>query len=74
VIHGVTGLLVDDDRPESVAAALRALLAEPARATAMGRAGLERARALYGPDAHAARVEEIYAAAMRRRHAGGPRA
>jgi glycosyltransferase involved in cell wall biosynthesis len=74
VVHGVTGLLVDDDRPESVAAALRALLAEPARATAMGRAGLERARALYGPDAHAARVEEIYAAAMRRRHAGGPRA
>jgi glycosyltransferase involved in cell wall biosynthesis len=74
VVHGVTGLLVDDDRPESVAAALRALLAEPARATAMGRAGLERARALYGPDAHAARVEEIYAAAMKRRHAGGPRA
>jgi glycosyltransferase involved in cell wall biosynthesis len=74
VVHGVTGLLVDDDRPESVAAALRALLAEPARAAAMGRAGLERARSLYGPDAHAARVEEIYAAAMKRRHAGGPRA
>ncbi|HEY7039963.1 MAG TPA: glycosyltransferase family 4 protein [Methylomirabilota bacterium] len=74
VVHGVTGLLVDDDRPESVAAALRALLAEPARASAMGRAGLERARALYGPEAHAARVEEIYAAAIRRWEAGGPRA
>ena len=73
VIHGVTGLLVDDDRPESVAAALRSLLAEPARAISMGRAGLERARTLYGPDAHAARVEEIYAAAIRRRGAG-PRA
>lgn len=72
VVHGVTGLLVDDDRPESVAAALRALLAEPERAVAMGRAGRERARVLYGPDAHAARVEEIYAAALRRRGAAGP--
>ncbi|HEX7217557.1 MAG TPA: glycosyltransferase family 4 protein, partial [Methylomirabilota bacterium] len=72
VVHDVTGLLVDDDRPESVAAALRALLDDPARAAAMGRAGLERARALYGPDAHAARVEEIYAAARRRRGPAGP--
>jgi glycosyltransferase involved in cell wall biosynthesis len=43
-----------------VAAALRALLAEPARAAAMGEAGRERARALFAPDAHAARVERIY--------------
>ncbi|MEX2220942.1 MAG: glycosyltransferase family 4 protein [Candidatus Rokuibacteriota bacterium] len=60
VVHGVTGLLVDDDQPESVAAALRALVAEPERAAAMGRAGRERARAIYGSDAHAARVEGIY--------------
>ncbi len=69
VVHGVTGLLVDDDRPESVAAALRALLAEPERAAAMGRAGRERARALYGSDAHAARVERIYGEALRLRRA-----
>ena len=67
VVHGVTGLLVDDDRPESVAAALRTLLAEPQRAAAMGRAGLERARSLYGPDAHAARMEEVYRNAVTRR-------
>jgi starch synthase len=67
VLHGVTGLLVDDDRPESVAEALRALIAEPERAVAMGRAGRERARALYGADAHAARVEEIYGSALRLR-------
>ena len=67
VLHGITGLLVDDDQPESVAAALRALLAEPERAVAMGRAGRERARALYGSDAHAARVEEIYERALRLR-------
>jgi glycosyltransferase involved in cell wall biosynthesis len=67
VVHGVTGLLVDDDRPESVAAALRALIAEPERAVAMGKAGRERARARYGSDAHAARVEEIYESALRSR-------
>ncbi|HSL50760.1 MAG TPA: glycosyltransferase family 4 protein [Candidatus Deferrimicrobiaceae bacterium] len=65
VVHGVTGLLVDDDRPESVAAALRALVAEPERAAAMGRAGRERARARYGSDAHAARVEGVYERALR---------
>ncbi len=67
VLHGVTGLLVDDDQPESVAGALRALIAEPERAVAMGRAGKERARALYGSDAHAARVAEIYESALRLR-------
>jgi glycosyltransferase involved in cell wall biosynthesis len=54
VVHGVTGLLVDDDRPESVAAALRVLVARPEQAAAMGRAGRERARTLFGSDAHAA--------------------
>jgi len=68
VLHGVTGLLVDDDRPESVAAALRAMIAEPERAAAMGKAGRERARALYGSDAHAARMEEIYESALRLRN------
>jgi glycosyltransferase involved in cell wall biosynthesis len=64
VVHGVTGLLVDDDRPESVAAALREILTDPERAAAMGRAGRERARARFGPDAHAAQVEKIYGAVV----------
>jgi glycosyltransferase involved in cell wall biosynthesis len=67
VVHGVTGLLVDDDRPESVAAALRALVSEPERAAAMGKAGRARAQALYGSDAHAARVEAVYEDALRLR-------
>jgi glycosyltransferase involved in cell wall biosynthesis len=67
VLHGITGLLVDDDRPESVAVALRALVADPARAREMGRAGKERARALYSSEAHAGRVEEVYEAALRGR-------
>ena len=67
VVHGVTGLLVDDDRPESVAAALRALVAQPEQAAAMGRAGRERAQALFGPDAHAAQVERVYRRIVERR-------
>jgi starch synthase len=47
-----------------VAAALRTLIAEPARAAAMGQAGRERARTLYSGAAHAARVEEIYERAL----------
>ena len=71
VVHGVTGLLVDDDRPESVASALRALLTDPERTSAMGVAGRERARALYSPDAHAARMEEIYRGVVKRITADG---
>ena len=67
VVHGVTGLLVDDDRPESVAAALRAVVAQPEQAAAMGRAGRERAQALFGPDAHAAQVERVYRRILERR-------
>jgi phosphatidylinositol alpha-1,6-mannosyltransferase len=64
VAHGMTGLLVDDDRPESVAAALRELLAEPARARAMGKAGRARAVDMYSPARHAEQVEAVYRAAL----------
>jgi len=43
------------------------VIAEPERALAMGRAGRERARTLYGSDAHATRMEEVYGAAIRTR-------
>jgi len=56
-----------------VAAALGALIADPERAVAMGRAGRERARALYGSDAHAARVEAVYESALRLRSVGDRR-
>jgi L-malate glycosyltransferase len=50
VVHGETGLLVDDDRPESVAAALAAVLGDPARARAMGLAGRRRAETEFSPE------------------------
>ncbi len=67
VVHGVTGLLVEDARPESVAEALRTLLGDPERTLAMGRAGQARARERYSPEQHAARVESVYLTALSRR-------
>lgn len=45
VVDGETGLLFEPGNPAALASALRSLLAEPARAEAMGRAGRERLEA-----------------------------
>jgi len=60
VVHGETGLLVDDERPESVEAALGGLLRDRARARAMGAAGQRRAAAEFGPERSVAIVESAY--------------
>lgn len=76
VEHGRTGLLLDDDAPESVEAALRALLTDPGRAAAMGAAGRRRAHEAFTPERHAARMEEVYRVAIahrRHRRATDPR-
>ena len=59
VVHGETGWLVEDD-PESVAAALRTILADPPRAAAMGRAGRLRAETVYSPERSVTTVERVY--------------
>jgi glycosyltransferase involved in cell wall biosynthesis len=66
VVHGETGLLVDDDRPESVTRALRTLLEDPDRSRAMGEASRRRARSAFTPERHAAEVEAVYRRAVRR--------
>lgn len=66
VMDGTTGLLVDDDRPESVATALEALVEDPERARTMGEAGKERARLAFTPERHAAQVEAVYRDALAR--------
>jgi glycosyltransferase involved in cell wall biosynthesis len=70
VEHERTGLLIDDERPESVAAALGALARDPARARAMGEAGRRRAREVHSPARHAERMEAIYREVLARRAAG----
>jgi len=50
VAHGETGLLVEDDRPEAVASALRAMLADRTRAREMGVAGRRRVEIEFSPE------------------------
>jgi starch synthase len=61
VADGETGLLVPPDDPAALAAALNALVSEPGRAAAMGRAGRKRAAAEFGWDAIAAQTAALYA-------------
>lgn len=60
VVHGETGLLVADDRPETIAAALSAVLDDPARARAMGAAGRRRAETAFAPERAVSVVEAVY--------------
>lgn len=60
VVHGETGLLLDDDRPEGVAAAFAMILGDRSRAMAMGRAGRRRAETEFSPDRSVGIVERVY--------------
>jgi glycosyltransferase involved in cell wall biosynthesis len=60
VAHGETGLLLDDDTPAGVAAALRAILNDPARARAMGAAGRQRAEREFNLERSVDTVEAAY--------------
>ncbi len=64
VADGETGLLVPPDDPAELAAALNALLLDPARAAAMGAAGRKRAVAEFGWDAIAAQTAGLYASLL----------
>jgi len=69
VVHGETGLLLDEPSPAAVAASLARLLSKPAAARAMGLAGRRRALDLFTPERHAAVMEAMYLEAL-----GRPRA
>jgi glycosyltransferase involved in cell wall biosynthesis len=60
VVHGETGLLVPVDDPGALAEAVASLLADRDRAQAMGRAGLDRARAEFSVARMAERTAAIY--------------
>jgi phosphatidylinositol alpha-1,6-mannosyltransferase len=60
VAHGQTGLLVDDDTPAAVAAALHAILVDPGRGRAMGAAGRRRVETDFSPARAVDTVEAAY--------------
>jgi len=60
VAHGETGLLLEDDTPAGVAAALRAILTDPARGRAMGTAGRRRAETEFSAERSVQTVEDAY--------------
>jgi glycosyltransferase involved in cell wall biosynthesis len=74
VVHGRTGLHVPPRDPAALAAALRELLADPARREAFGAAGRARARALYDFDRIAASTRDVYAELVPARFARRARA
>ena len=65
VVDGETGLLVQPDDPAALAEAVSALLADPARAAAMGQAGLARARSEFSVARMAERTAAVYAEAVK---------
>jgi D-inositol-3-phosphate glycosyltransferase len=67
VLDGITGLLVPAKEPAALAGALGALRDDPARAAAMGEAGLRRARTEFTWDGVARRLAEVFADAVQAR-------
>ena len=64
VEDGATGLLVPPARPDDLAAALRRVLDDPARARAMGAAGRRRVEERFSWASVAERTERLYAEAI----------
>jgi starch synthase len=64
VEDGITGLLVPPGQPRELAAALNAVLGDPARATAMGAAGRKRVEEHFSWASVAARTEALYVEAI----------
>jgi glycosyltransferase involved in cell wall biosynthesis/phosphoheptose isomerase len=70
VVDGITGVHVCPRDPERLAEASRALLDDPDRRDAFGRAGVRRARRLYAWDRVAAATLEVYRRQAARRGSG----
>jgi starch synthase len=64
VEDGRTGVLVPPARPDALAEALNRLLADPARAREMGRAGRRRVEGQFAWASIAERTEQVYAEAI----------
>jgi glycosyltransferase involved in cell wall biosynthesis len=68
VVQGETGVLVPPGDPAALAAALRELIADPARRARMGQAARRRARENYSAAAVVPRIEAVYRDVLRPGH------
>lgn len=59
-VDNVTGIIVEPNDPDSLAAALARLIESPELRARMGKAGKERARRYFGWEHHAKAIREIY--------------
>lgn len=66
VDDGVTGVLVDPDQPDALAAAIRALAADPQRRRALGDAGRSRLEDQFGVERMARETAAVYERAVAR--------
>lgn len=66
IVHGETGLLLDDERPEHIADALEAVVRDRGRSRAMGAAARRRAEAEFNPERYVSDVEQIYQTLLHR--------
>jgi len=71
VSEGVTGRLVPAEQPDALAAALTALVADPAAAHEMGRRAMELVATSFSPTSHLAGLDAAYRAAARGRATTG---
>lgn len=60
IVDGETGVLIQPDSPEAVAAALASLLTDPAKVEKMGKAGRERALAVFSIDRYCETIAREY--------------
>jgi glycosyltransferase involved in cell wall biosynthesis len=67
VVHGETGLVVPARDPERLAEGILALLRDPERAGALGRAGRRVVEQRFSHEAKAARMEKLYLDILRRK-------
>ena len=72
VIDQVTGVLLPPRRPRTLGETIRALLADPDRRRALGRAGAERARTHYDWSRLAGLTERSYLRALATQPAAAP--
>jgi len=70
ITHGEDGLLVPPDDVDALRQAVSGLLADPARAMALGEKGAARVRARLGPTDHLDAVLSIYDEVLERRASG----